>query len=84
MTFIDTFLTEEFCEHWDVYGYDARTRRHVVVDRDWREVKHLLLADLGQPIVDVVDANYANRGRCTCTTPSRASSSTWPRPGTPW
>ena len=65
--FIDAFLTEEFCERLKlfVYGYDPRSGRHVVVDRDWRKVKERLLfslTNLGQPIVDVVDANYANRG----------------------
>jgi stage V sporulation protein R len=65
--FIDAFMTEEFCERLKlfVYGYDARSGRQVVVDRDWRKVKERLLfslTNLGHPIVDVVDANYANRG----------------------
>jgi stage V sporulation protein R len=37
----------------------------VIVDRDWRKVKARLLFSLtntGQPIVEVVDANHANRG----------------------
>ena len=67
VTFIDEFLTEEFCERHKLYsyGYDPRTGRYVVVDRDWRKVKERLLfslTNLGQPIVHVVDANYANRG----------------------
>jgi stage V sporulation protein R len=65
--FVDAFLTEEFCERLKLftYGYDARSGRYVIVDRDWRKVKERLLfslTNLGQPIVDVVDANYGNRG----------------------
>jgi stage V sporulation protein R len=65
--FIDAFMTEEFCERLKlfVYAYDPRSGKHVVVDRDWRKVKRRLLfslTNLGQPIVDVVDANHANRG----------------------
>jgi stage V sporulation protein R len=65
--FIDAFLNEEFCERLRLYtyGYDSRTGRHVIVDRDWRKVKQRLLfqlTNLGQPIVQVVDGNYANRG----------------------
>lgn len=67
VTFIDAFMDEDFCERLKlyVYGYDSRTGRHVIVDRDWRKVKQRLLnslTNLGQPIVHVTDANYANRG----------------------
>src|SRR5688572_20315144 len=65
--FVDAFMTEEFCERLKlfVYGYDTRSGRYVIVDRDWRKVKERLLfslTNLGQPIIDVVDSNYANRG----------------------
>jgi stage V sporulation protein R len=65
--FIDAFMNEEFCTRLElfVYGYDARTGRHVIVSRDWRKVKERLLfqlTNLGQPIIHVTDANYANRG----------------------
>jgi stage V sporulation protein R len=67
VTFIDAFLDEDFCERLQlyVYGHDPRTGRSVVVNRDWRLVKQRLLFSLtnaGQPIIHVVDANYANRG----------------------
>src|SRR5213592_2504005 len=67
VTFIDAFMTEEFCERLKlyVYGHDTRTGRPVIVSRDWRKVKERLLfslTNLGQPIVHVVDANYGNRG----------------------
>jgi stage V sporulation protein R len=65
--FIDAFLDEEFCHRLQLYnyGYDSRSGRYVVVDRDWRKVKRRLLfslTNLGHPIVQVVDANHANRG----------------------
>jgi stage V sporulation protein R len=67
VTFIDAFLTEEFCERLKlyVYGHDTRTGRPVIVSKDWRKVKERLLfslTNLGQPIVHVIDANYSNRG----------------------
>jgi stage V sporulation protein R len=67
VTFIDDFLSEDFCERLKlyVYGYDSRSGRHVVVSKDWRKVKEKLLfslTNLGQPLIDVVDANYSNRG----------------------
>jgi stage V sporulation protein R len=67
LTFIDAFMNEEFCERLKlyVYGYDTRTGEFVIVDRDWRKVKDRLLTsltNLGHPIIQVVDANYANRG----------------------
>jgi stage V sporulation protein R len=67
VTFIDAFLNEEFCERLKLYtyGYDSRSGRYVVVSRDWRKVKERLLfslTNMGQPIIHVIDANYANRG----------------------
>ena len=67
VTFIDDFMTPEFCERLElyVYGFDSRSGRHVIVDRDWRKVKERLLfslTNMGQPIIHVLDANYANRG----------------------
>jgi stage V sporulation protein R len=67
VTFIDAFMTEEFCERLKlyVYGWDSRAGRHVIVSKDWRKVKERLLfslTNLGQPIIHVVDANHANRG----------------------
>jgi stage V sporulation protein R len=67
VTFIDDFLNEDFCERLKlyVYGYDSRSGRYVVVSKDWRKVKEKLLfslTNLGQPLIDVVDANYSNRG----------------------
>jgi len=65
--FIDAFMDQEFCERLQlyVYGYDTRSGRYVVVDRDWRKVKERFLfslTNLGQPIVHVQDSNYDNRG----------------------
>jgi stage V sporulation protein R len=67
VTFVDAFLNQEVCDRLKlyVYGYDSRAERHVVVDRDWRKVKEQILfslTNLGQPIVQVVDANFENRG----------------------
>jgi stage V sporulation protein R len=64
---VDAFLDEEFCERLKLYtyGFDPRSGQYVVTDRDWKKVKQRLLfslTNLGQPIVQVTDANHANRG----------------------
>jgi stage V sporulation protein R len=67
VSFIDAFLTPEFCEQHRLftYGYDPSTGRYVIVDRDSQKVKQQLLFQLtnyGDPFIYVVDANYENRG----------------------
>ncbi|MGE4130960.1 MAG: SpoVR family protein [Bdellovibrionales bacterium] len=67
VTFIDEFLTEEFCvEHrMFVYKFNKRTNQFEVDTRDFKAIKKKLLFQLtnfGQPIISVVDANHNNRG----------------------
>jgi stage V sporulation protein R len=67
VTFIDTFLTEEFCERQKLFVYkrNPQTGRLEIADRNWRKVKEELLFALtnrGQPVVEVLDGNYENRG----------------------
>jgi stage V sporulation protein R len=67
VTFIDSFMTEEFCQEQKLftYAFNRRTGQYEIVDRDWRKVKQQLLFSLtnfGNPIIHVEDANYENRG----------------------
>jgi len=67
VTFIDTFLTPDFCDRAQlfVHRYNERTRRREISDRDFNAVKAQLLAGLtnhGNPIIHVMDANFENRG----------------------
>jgi stage V sporulation protein R len=67
VTFIDEFLTPEFCEKQKLYHYrfDPSTGRMVAVSRDFEKVKRQMLFSLGnhgRPYIYVVDGNYANRG----------------------
>lgn len=67
VTFIDEFLTEEFCvEHkMFVYKFNKRTGQYEVDTRDFKLIKKKFLFQLtnfGQPIINVVDANHNNRG----------------------
>ncbi|MFN7685433.1 MAG: SpoVR family protein [Oligoflexia bacterium] len=67
VTFIDEFMTEEFCERLKLYtyGFNRRTNQYEIVDRDHRKVKDKLLfqlSNLGQPFVYVVDGNFQNKG----------------------
>lgn len=67
ITFLDEFLDEDFChEHkMFIYDYDQRANEYVISGRGFPEVKNRLLAQLtnfGNPIIEVHDANYKNRG----------------------
>jgi stage V sporulation protein R len=67
VTFIDEFLTEDFCveNKMFVYKFNKRTQRFEIDTRDFHRVKAQLLFQLtnfGQPIIDVVDGNFENRG----------------------
>ena len=67
VTFIDEFLTEDFCvkNKMFVYKHNKRTGRYEVDTRDFPNVKRQLLFQLtnfGQPIIQVENANFENRG----------------------
>ena len=67
VTFIDSFITPEFCEAQKlfIYGFDKSTGNYVILDRDFDKVKQKLLFTLtncGQPRIAITDANYKNRG----------------------
>jgi stage V sporulation protein R len=67
MTFIDEFLTEEFCREQKLFTYslNERNNRYEVADRNFAAVKEKLLfslTNMGNPRIAVADANYDNRG----------------------
>ena len=67
VTFIDTFLTEEFCRAQKMFAYkfDPEQNAYVISGRDFKKVKQQLLFSLtnfGQPLIYVREANYENRG----------------------
>ncbi|MBI4570128.1 MAG: SpoVR family protein [Planctomycetes bacterium] len=67
VTFIDAFLTEEFCDRHKLFTYDfnPHTSRYEISGRDFADIKGRLLNQLtncGQPLIVAQDANYKNRG----------------------
>ncbi len=67
VTFIDEFLTPEFCIRHKLYtfGFSGRNDRFEIESRQFKDVKEKLLFQLtnfGDPYIRVVDANYQNRG----------------------
>ncbi len=67
ISFIDEFLTEEFASKHRLFTYDynKNTGNWEISSRDFNKIKQKLLmslTNLGNPIIDVVDANYKNRG----------------------
>ncbi len=67
VTFIDEFLTPEFVRRHGLFtfDYDPRAGAYVISDREFAAVKEKLLfmlTNFGQPTIELVDANYLNRG----------------------
>ena len=72
VTFLDTFLTEDFCKRAGLftYEYDKKSGEYLVDSREFADVKEKLLfmiGSRGQPRVQVTDGNHANRGELELT-----------------
>lgn len=67
LTFIDTFLTLDFCRQYKLFsfGYNEDTNYYEIESREFPKIKQRLLFSLthrGQPFITVRDGNYKNRG----------------------
>jgi len=67
VNFIDEFFTEEFCREqlFYTYGWSKKSQDWEVQSRQYEQIKGTLMSMLtnaGNPMVDVVDGNYENRG----------------------
>jgi stage V sporulation protein R len=67
ITFIDTFLTPEFCVQHNLftYAWQEQAGNYFIESRDFAKVKERLLFGLtnfGKPWIYVVDGNFRNRG----------------------
>ena len=67
ITFIDTFLTPEFCKEHGLFSfnYNEHGRNYVIESREFQKVKQRLLFSLtnfGKPWIYATDGNYHNRG----------------------
>jgi stage V sporulation protein R len=67
LTFLDTFLTEDFCRQQKLFLFakEERDSTWVIKSREFAQVKELILENLtnmGRPRIKVQDANYENRG----------------------
>ncbi len=65
--FIDEFLTEDFARehHLFTFEYNEDTDQYEIASRKFQDIKRRLLFQLtnaGQPIIEVSDGNYGNRG----------------------
>jgi len=66
LTFLDEFLTEDFCRRQKlfVFGLDRQRDAWVIQSREFEKVKEALLFQLsngGTPVIEIVDANFRNR-----------------------
>jgi stage V sporulation protein R len=66
-TFLDEFLTPEFCREQQLFvtKEDNKSKKPVISSREFGDIKQALLFQFtngGRPVIELVDANYANRG----------------------
>jgi stage V sporulation protein R len=67
VTFIDEFLTEDFCREHGLftYAYNRSTGMYEIESRDFKKIKEKLLfmlTNCTRPIIEIVEGNYMNRG----------------------
>jgi stage V sporulation protein R len=67
VTFIDTFLTVDFCRRHNLFSFKYNDQHEVyeIESREFKKIKERLLFGLtnfGNPIILVKDGNYRNRG----------------------
>jgi stage V sporulation protein R len=67
ITFIDTYLTPEFCQQHKMFSFafQEQAGQYVIESRAFEKIKQRLLYSLtnfGKPWIYVVDGNYRNRG----------------------
>jgi stage V sporulation protein R len=67
ITFIDTFLTPEFCIRHNLFsfGYNEAAGQYMIDSREFGKVKQRLLFSLtnfGKPWIVVLNGNHRNRG----------------------
>lgn len=65
-TFIDEFLTLDFCKRQGLftYGFDKKSQEFIIESRDFTQIKNKLLnsiTNFGHPQVRVINGNYENR-----------------------
>jgi len=66
-TFLDEFLTAEFCLEQKLFVTkdEGKAKKQMVSSREFNEVKQALLQQFtngGRPVIEIVDANFDNRG----------------------
>jgi len=67
LTFIDTFLTDDFCRRQKlfVYAKEEKDPAWVIKTREFSKIKEMILSrltNLGTPLIRVLDGNFENRG----------------------
>ena len=67
MTFIDAYLTPEFCQKHKLFSfaYNDGNDNYEIASRQFVEIKQQMLTSLanhGRPFIYVTDGNYKNRG----------------------
>jgi stage V sporulation protein R len=67
ITFIDTFLTPEFCVRHNMFSFafQEQAGQYIIESREFEKIKQRLLFSLtnfGKPWIYVVDGNFRNRG----------------------
>lgn len=67
ITFIDSYMTEEFCAEKKLFtfAFNPQANQYEIASRDFQQIKRAMLfrlTNMGAPVIRVVDANHKNRG----------------------
>lgn len=67
VTFIDTFLTPEFCykHKMFVYAYNISADQYEIASREFEKIKKQMLfqmTNFGHPMIDVIEADHRGKG----------------------
>ncbi|MCG3182448.1 MAG: hypothetical protein ICCCNLDF_00510 [Planctomycetes bacterium] len=67
LTFIDEFLTPDFCQRAKLFTYDYNpaSGEYEISSRSFKQIKNKLktaLTNMGEPYIYIEDGNYSNRG----------------------
>ncbi len=82
LTFLDTFLTEDFCRRhkFFIFAKEDKTPAWTIRTREVAKIKEFILTrltNLGHPIIRVLDGNFENRGELLLVNQHEGSDLQW-------
>jgi stage V sporulation protein R len=82
LTFLDTFLTEDFCRRhkFFIFAQEDKSPAWTIRTREYAKIKEFILTrltNLGHPIIRALDGNFENRGELLLVNQHEGSDLQW-------